>query len=409
MSGGESGSKSCLYVPLLNYYQHSLKIADETADLARSLTYNQREFDYAWDNDLAGMSVRDGSLVSAGGQVYGEILIPPGAICGPEILKVLHALKQRGARLVVVRPCEGGLRKLDAEVCEAGEVVGRLQPSDSPIAFAPGGLPISVRSRRLDDHSWVTFLLNESKATQTLTMEVQPGWRIQEEDLPQRHRDAERAKADISYNPEHPVNFRSSHQTEEADLVFAPGESKLIFAGQSSGCPSNSRTACQVGQEVPLKDWELQPPKGKPLKLRGRMPSWHELGFGDYSGFMSYSTRFRWDGDTTEATLDLGEVRYAATVWLDERRVGDVVFTPFRILLSGLEKGEHTLRVDVLNTLANSICGTEEREAELEKKGAFIGTYAPLYLPLDRQKIPSGLIGPVVLRGIQNVEVEAGA
>ena len=93
-------------------------------------------------------------------------------------------------------------------------------------------------------------------------------------------------------------------------------------------------------------------------------------------------------------------MRYAATVWLDQREVGHAVFTPFRLPITGLAKGWHTLRVEVLNTLANSICGTEERERQLERKGAFIGTYAPIYLPLDRQKILSGLLGPVVLQPV---------
>ncbi|MBI4283661.1 MAG: hypothetical protein HY663_04245, partial [Chloroflexi bacterium] len=120
-------------------------------------------------------------------------------------------------------------------------------------------------------------------------------------------------------------------------------------------------------------------------------------GYGDYSGFMRYSTEFTWDQETSHAILALGNVRYAATICLDGKNIGSCVFTPFMLRLCGLCRGKHMLEIRVLNTPANLVCGTDERYMQLEKKGVFTGTAAPLYLPFDRQKVISGLLGPVEL------------
>ncbi len=450
LNQGRASSKSCLYVPVQNYYKQAPQpITDQIAALARELTYHQREFDYAWDSDLAEMVVRDGMLVSSGGQTYGEIIIPPGADCGLKIVNILKKLQRKGGRVVgIMSLSESGessrrkqpahldrmrtarpqsIEDLTTRVCSVEEVIHKLMPSDCPITFAPGGRPISARSRQLDDQTWVIFLLNESNEPQAITIKSQPGWCEQEEDLSAGStKNSERLRTSISYIPDNPVHFVNSqilNQTgaDNSELLFRPGESKMFYinsrrmSAAKEGSATLSPTCdeertqtdklasllCTAGPELALTNWQLNLPNGKLLRLQGRLRSWHELGFGTYSGFLSYTTRFSWDGISSEAILDLGQVCYAATVWLNGREVGDSVFTPFLLRLTGLTKGWHNLRVDVLNTLANSICGTEERERDLEKKGSFIGTYAPLYLPLDRKKIPSGLIGPVALRPIE--------
>jgi hypothetical protein len=77
--------------------------------------------------------------------------------------------------------------------------------------------------------------------------------------------------------------------------------------------------------------------------------------------------------------------------------IGDCLFTPFQITVDNLEKGTHTLEVDVLNTSANAVFGSPEKIAELTEKQAFKGTYAPIYKELDMDKLRSVLFGPVTL------------
>mgnify|MGYP001407077326 CR=1 FL=1 len=70
---------------------------------------------------------------------------------------------------------------------------------------------------------------------------------------------------------------------------------------------------------------------------------------------------------------------------------------PLRLHLHSLRPGEHRLEVEVLNTRANLVCGTPEQTHRLEQSGVFTGTYSPLVMPRDQQRILSVLPGPVRL------------
>ena len=84
-------------------------------------------------------------------------------------------------------------------------------------------------------------------------------------------------------------------------------------------------------------------------------------------------------------------IRYGAEVFLDDERVAVAPFRPYRVMLSGLRCGEHRLSIRVLNTPANAVCGTSQRERESFPEGG------PSYLVYDRQKLRSGLFGPVTV------------
>jgi len=359
LSRGRSIGKICLYVPLRNYYEQASEIAEQISALAKILAYRQREFDYAWDQDLENMSVRDGLLVSSGGECYVSLLIPADAHMTPHIRKTIKRLTQRGAK--IVNSAEAAL----------------MENASCPLQFISSTeCPVSMRRRQLDERTWVAFLLNESNDSQSLTLSRTPGWSFWDEDL--------------STGCEYAVSGK---------ILFRPGESRLIFAGKGSAKPQ-----LRAGAFLPLENWQLTLPDGTCRRLRGEFPSWHELGHGAYFGFLRYTTRFRWTSRSTlSALLDLGEVHYAAAIRLNGQEVCKAAFTPFCVVLNNLTRGENLLEIDVLNTPANAICGTEEVERKLERQGAFVGTYAPIYLPLDRKKIPSGLFGPVTLREVEFV------
>ena len=65
--------------------------------------------------------------------------------------------------------------------------------------------------------------------------------------------------------------------------------------------------------------------------------------------------------------------------------------------LGSLDAGRHTLEIKVLNTLANAVLGDPDKVEKLRSQGAFKGTYEMFYHPLDKQKLRSGLFGPVRL------------
>jgi hypothetical protein len=157
--------------------------------------------------------------------------------------------------------------------------------------------------------------------------------------------------------------------------------------------------AAPAGAPLALARWTLHLPGGARREVTDPLPRWEELGQGDFSGVMRYETTFEWRADTASAILELGGVRNAAAVHVDGAPAGRLPWPPYRLRLGGLTRGRHTLAVDVWNTPASAIFGTPECYARWRAKGAFKGTYVPIYEPIDRARLQagSGLLGPAAL------------
>ena len=151
-----------------------------------------------------------------------------------------------------------------------------------------------------------------------------------------------------------------------------------------------------VGKAILLEQWRLSLPDGQKIELKGVLAEWGTLGFPNYSGWMAYDTDFTWDGPENSALLDLGEVCYAAEVFIDQVKVASAPFRPYQVMLQGPTPGSHHLEVRVLNSLANQTCGSREREL------ALYGSSSHPMLVADRRKIRSGMMGPVALQGMKD-------
>lgn len=96
---------------------------------------------------------------------------------------------------------------------------------------------------------------------------------------------------------------------------------------------------------------------------------------------------------TGEYLLDLGEVRYTATVYLDGEQVGEVSMPPYRLPLS-LREGSHMLTVAVANTAANACAHTDY----FEKTHPWdVGPYHANMVEHEACEPGGGLLGPVSL------------
>jgi hypothetical protein len=134
--------------------------------------------------------------------------------------------------------------------------------------------------------------------------------------------------------------------------------------------------------------------------------SWTELPFSwapYYSGKAIYTITF--DFDTTRIhtdalMLDLGDLRYMATAWLNHEKIGDFWCVPFQVMISpDLLKPVNTLVLEVQNLDANRIIQID-RERIPWKDFYDINFVDIGYQPFDASSwtpLPSGLLGPVRL------------
>jgi len=124
--------------------------------------------------------------------------------------------------------------------------------------------------------------------------------------------------------------------------------------------------------------------KGKAQIRLEKLKSWREIiEVRNYSGTGSYRIAFDVSSemlrDDLLVELDLGKVYEVAEVWLNGKRVGVSWYPPYRVDITGhLKRGPNELRVDVVNILKN-------------------------YLSKGEYSHPSGLLGPVKIRGLSKV------
>ncbi|WP_353138722.1 glycosyl hydrolase [Pseudopedobacter sp.] len=160
------------------------------------------------------------------------------------------------------------------------------------------------------------------------------------------------------------------------------------------------------------KNWNLSFANGGPELPANRksvtLKSW--TAFGDekankFSGSGLYETTFNFNPKSSyEYILDLGKVAESAKVWVNGIEVGIVWSIPFEVRVGKyLKKGKNTLKIEVNNLMANRI-------RDLDQKGVnwrnyheinFVNIDYKAFNAKDWKLMPSGLLGPVVLRAYQ--------
>jgi hypothetical protein len=114
-----------------------------------------------------------------------------------------------------------------------------------------------------------------------------------------------------------------------------------------------------------------------------------------FSGVVTYEKTFDLPASTAEdapkLTLDLGDVKEVAEVYVNGRSVGVVWAPPYRVDISAAaEPGENELKVEVINLLANRLIGDQAYPAGGRHTKSNIQAFRA-----DSPLLPSGLLGPV--------------
>lgn len=129
---------------------------------------------------------------------------------------------------------------------------------------------------------------------------------------------------------------------------------------------------------------------------------WRKYLGNDFSGDVEYAIDFTFqeNPDNRRLFIELGKVNYAASVKLNEKELGQLVWDPFRVDISDcIRKGENNLKIIVTNSLANSILADGLREKWCGNCGKswpdikFV--YDDMQRNFEKDSLPSGLFGPV--------------
>lgn len=117
-----------------------------------------------------------------------------------------------------------------------------------------------------------------------------------------------------------------------------------------------------------------------------------------FSGTAHYTTRFTVESleGLGEARLDLGQVAVMAEVIVNGHPAGVLWHAPYvsADILPYLKKGDNTLEVKVTNLWVNRMIGDRQKNVEPV-------TRVRRFYEAGDKLLPSGLLGPVVLRGYE--------
>ena len=140
-----------------------------------------------------------------------------------------------------------------------------------------------------------------------------------------------------------------------------------------------------------LGDWTRRPEEG----IR------HYSGRGTYRQTFELSAESRLVAPGGRLVLDLGELRDLATVRVNGQELGTLWLAPWRMDITAAAKpGRNTLEVTVVNPWHNRLVG--DAALPVAQRRTFL--LAPTVQP-EAPLLPAGLIGPVTLQRVEQVEV----
>ena len=194
---------------------------------------------------------------------------------------------------------------------------------------------------------------------------------------------------------------------EKSLLAWQPGDYEIT----RSDVRISTLTATLPKQITLEKSWKLTFPPGwgasTPVTL-DHLASWTEPNTPEearaFSGSAVYSTQFVLDeaAKGTRVELDLGRVEVIASVRLNGKLLRTLWSAPFKLdVTSALKPGTNQLEVEVTNTWRNRLA-YDSTHPEPQRKTWTISGPGPVPL------IPAGLLGPVILRVGQILQLPDG-
>lgn len=177
-----------------------------------------------------------------------------------------------------------------------------------------------------------------------------------------------------------------------------------------------------------IKDWKYAGSLKEPMTLDGpwkltfsqggpelpentqleKLRSWTALDDEkavSFSGHGIYEYQLNLEGELADDyMLELGTVAESARVWINDQEVGVLWSLPFEVRIGKyLKKGENTIQIEVANLMANRIRYMDQNGMEWRKfhEINFVNINYKPFDASDWKPMPSGLLGPVVLSGME--------
>lgn len=300
------------------------------------------DFDYISDRYLMTTSFSDGMLTTAAGTRYRGLIIPGSGELSPALKAHIDSLESRGA--VIIRGIDTRAIKKNAEA--------EAMRTDH-------GLRVLRRSNPDGHHYFIANLTpDDVDAFVPLAVEfTDAAW----------------------FNPLDGDIRRAATDGNKIAVALRSGESRILCTyDKPTALPAIEKKESRP-DTIDLSDrpWQLTfieswPEVSSSRKLDSLAP-WTELGdstLNDLAGTGVYSTTFDINGDDLDGewSIDLGDVRESARVYLNGKYLGCAWAVPFILdCKDALKAGENELRIEVTNLTANRIRALDRKGVKWRK------------------------------------------
>ncbi|KAF2329815.1 glycosyl hydrolase [Flavobacterium daemonense] len=199
---------------------------------------------------------------------------------------------------------------------------------------------------------------------------------------------------------------QKSANTTLVKIKIAPGESYFLKT-ENTASQKKWNYYEPTADAIALKgNWKINFDKGgpelPPSATISNLESWTTLGpqAEAFSGSATYTLEFNNPNAKTENwSLNLGDVRESAKVWVNGEFIGTAWSVPYQLNIGKLKSGKNILKIQVTNLSANRI-RNKEIKGEEWKIFYEINMVDKDYKKFDATKwapIPSGLLGPITI------------
>ena len=360
---GERVCETALYYPVSDFQGglNAESVAKEFDTLGRTLEDMLIDFDIVDDDVIKSASDLDKGFVRIGNAKYRNIIVPEGACIPTETQKALNHFIEYGGRVVknlqditpVIKAQGEGLRAMHRKM-ENGEIFCLFRESGEAGEYSIH-LP-SSKGYLLDLEKGKLQRLEADNKILHLSLAVGETAGV--------------LLTDEAFDAEHKKNFNDKVHITNDFLFCKDIQLSCDENGFTKTKPSDNATPIQLG------DWAY---------LIGET----------YSGSGVYETTFTLPTEKVgkEGRIDLGEVHFTASVYINDKFVGTALMPPYRLTIpAGVLDKENKLKIVVTNTSANWYVNTDYFDKWKKEE---LSPYFEAELEFAKESVSGGLYGPV--------------
>ncbi len=360
---GERVCETALYYPVSDFQGglNAESVAKEFDTLGRTLEDMLIDFDIIDDDVIQSASDLGKDFVHIGNAKYRNIIIPQGAYIPPETQKALNHFIECGGRVL------NDLKELTPVIKVQGEGLRAMH--------------------RKTENSEVFCLFRESseRGEYSIHLPSSKGYLL----------DLENGKLQ-----------RLEADNKILHLSLAIGETAVVLLtdeGFDAELKKKFNNKFHIKNDFHFcKDIELSCDENGFTKIKHtgnatpiQLGDWSYLIGEAYSGSGVYETTFTIPNEKVGKTgeIDLGEVHFTASVYLNDQFIGTALMPPYRLSIpAGLLDKENKLKIVVTNTSANWYIHTDYFDKWKKEE---LSPYFEAELEFAKESVSGGLYGPV--------------